>query len=56
MRKRKHGKVSNFKYHGVIIEKDEISYQVIHQTKELTYAIPIGRKGLVGGGVERFKR
>ena len=56
MRKRKHGQASNFKYHGIILERDDQQYQVIHQTDKISYAVPIGRKGLVGGGVERFKR
>lgn len=55
-KKRGHGKALSFKYHGVILEYGDERYQVIHETIDTTYAVAIGRKGLVGGPVERFPK
>ena len=55
-RKRGHTKELGFKYHGVLLEHDNKTYQVIHETIDTTYAVAIGRKGLVGGPVERFPK
>ena len=56
MKKRKHVQNFGFKYHGVILERGGQKYQVIHQTDEISYAVPVDNKGLAGGGVERFPR
>ena len=56
MKKKKHAQDFGFKYHGVILERDGQTYQVIHQTPLHTYAVPQLKPGIVGGGVEKFKR
>ena len=55
-KKRGHGKALSFKYHGVILEYGDERYQVIHETLDTTYAVPIDKKGKVGGLVQRFPR
>ena len=56
MKRRKHEQNFGFKYHGVTIERDEQTYQVIHETPLYTYAVPQLKPGIVGGGVEKFSR
>lgn len=53
-KKRGHGKALGFKYHGVILERAGQRYQVVHKLGEVTYAVALDRKGLVGGPVEKF--
>jgi hypothetical protein len=56
MKRRKHEQNFSFKYHGVTIERDGQTYQVIHETPLHTYAVPQLKPGIVGGGVEKFPR
>lgn len=54
MKRRKHVQDLGFKYHGVILERAGQRYQVVHKLGEVTYAVALDKKGLVGGPVERF--
>ena len=54
MKKRKHAQDLGFKYHGVVFERGQQRYQVVHKLGEVTYAVALDRKGLAGGPVERF--
>lgn len=54
MKRRKHVQDLGFKYHGVILERAGQRYQVVHKLGEVTYAVALDRKGLVGGPVEKF--
>ena len=54
MKRRKHGQALGFEYNGVILERAGQRYQVVHKLGEVTYAVALDRKGLVGGPVEKF--
>ena len=55
-KKRGHSKELGFKYHGVLLEHDSKTYQVVHETATITYAVEICKKGKPGGPVERFPK